>query len=182
MTFGEGKSRVLKLLDEYGVGQGGEEELELRMADFFDIAQKRMAQLRPIPALRELERQPGVTDYAMPGDFLALRRIYRGGRPYRGFAWRAGKLVVPESERQPVLIEYSRLPATVSEETEDDYVFEVAEDAAQCMPFFVAAQCLYSDLVQDGSAFMEIYERMVRELGAESTLSRGVVRNALYRG
>lgn len=182
MTFLEGKNKVLKLLDEYGAGVGGEEELELRMADFFDIAQKRLAQIRRIPALRELERREGVTEYDMPEDFLALRCIYRGSRPWKGFEWRAGKLVVPESERERIVIEYCRLPATVTEETPDDYVFEIAEDAAQCMVFFVAGQCLISDLLQDGSAFMDIYERMVRELGGETAANRSAVRNTLFRG
>lgn len=182
MTLLEGKNKVLKLLDEYGAGIGAEEELELRMADFFDIAQKRMAQIRRIPALWELEREEGVTDYNMPEDFLSLRQIYRGGRPYKGYEWRAGKLVVPEDEREKILVEYSRLPATISEETADDYVFEVPEDAAVCMPFFVAGQCLISDLLQDGSVFMEIYERMVSELGGENTRSRLGIRNALFRG
>ena len=183
MTLLEGKKKVLKLLDEYGSGVGeADEELLLRIVDLFDIAQKRMAQIRRIPALWELKRQEGVTDYAMPDDFLALRRIYRGGRVYRGFDWRAGKLVVPEEERESIRIEYSRLPATVSEKTPDDYVFEVAEDAAECMPFFVAGQCLICDLLQDGSALMEIYESMVKELGGETAAARGTIRNVLYRG
>lgn len=182
MTLLEGKNKVLKLLDEYGVGEGAEEELELRIADFFDIAQKRLALIRRIPALWKLERREGVSEYEMPEDLLTLRCIYRGGRPWKGYEWRAGKLVVPEEERESIVVEYSRLPATVSEETPDDYVFEVAEDAAQCMPFFVAGQCLISDLLQDGSAFMEIYERMVRELGAADPLGRSTVRNALFRG
>ena len=140
MTLGEGKRKALKLLDEYAGGMDSDEELVLRMADFFDIAQKRMAQLRPIPALWQQDRRAGVTDYKMPADFQALRCVYRGGRPYKGYGWRAGMLVVPEWERESVLIEYDRLPTTIDEETEDDYVFEVAEDAAQCMPFFGAAQ------------------------------------------
>lgn len=183
MTLLEGKTKVLKLLDEYGAGVGAEEELELRMADFFDIAQKRMAQIRRIPALWELERKTGVTDYDMPEDFLTLRQIYRGGRPYKGYEWRGGKLVVPENERERIVVEYCRMPATISEETPDDYVFEVSEEAALCMPFFVAGQCLISDLLQDGSAFMEIYERMVSELGGSGNgRGRMVIRNALFRG
>ena len=45
MTLGEGKRKALMLMDEYS--SSGvltvDEDLELRMADFFDLAQKNIA-------------------------------------------------------------------------------------------------------------------------------------------
>lgn len=49
-------------------------------------------------------------------------------------------------------IEYFAFPATITPDTPDSYVFEVAEDAAQACPFFVASQQLISDLVLDYQA------------------------------
>ena len=48
MTLGEGKEKVYKLLDEHS--SGGEvahdADIEMKMADFFDIAQKKCATCR----------------------------------------------------------------------------------------------------------------------------------------
>ncbi len=55
MTLGEGKKKVYELLDEYGDGSSVDEDLEARMADLFDIAQKKLAQVKKLFTVRELE-------------------------------------------------------------------------------------------------------------------------------
>ena len=56
MTLGEGKRKVLMLLDEYS--SGGEltvdEDIEKKMADFFDTAQKDMASFKRIIRTQEI--------------------------------------------------------------------------------------------------------------------------------
>lgn len=82
MTLGEGKKKVYELLDEYS--SGGEitvdDDIELKLADFFDMAQKRVAQVKRILAIKEIKRRDGVTEYAMPSGFGSLYRVWRDGQ------------------------------------------------------------------------------------------------------
>ena len=155
MTLIEGKNKVYKLLDEYGMGEGVDEELAARMNGFFDTAQKDVAKISKIIKTVELT---GPGRHKMPADFLAVHRIWKDGRNVtRKCSWRGGELVLGAGES--VELDYFALPAAIAEDTEDEYVFEVREDACEAMPFFVAGMVLASDLVQDGSIFFELYEK-----------------------
>ena len=74
MTLIEGKNKVYKLLDEYGMGEGVDEELAAKMNGFFDTAQKDVAKISKIIKTVELT---GPGRHKMPTDFLALNRIWK---------------------------------------------------------------------------------------------------------
>lgn len=82
MTLQEGKRKVYMLMDEYSSGGTitPDEDIENKMADFFDTAQKQVCALKPIRKLVELERVSGQTAYDMPADFRKLCCIYRNGK------------------------------------------------------------------------------------------------------
>lgn len=180
MKLGEGKRRVYELLDEYGDGSGVDEELEIKMAGLFDMAQKQVAQLQPIVRIWPVERVDGVTEYAMPQDFRTLRRVWADGRVTRRYRWRAGKIRLPE-DGAAVEVEYNATPQTINDETPDEYIFEVSEEAAAALPFFVAAMTLAADMVQNGDRLLGMYNIMIGSLetGEQGGTS---ARQALFRG
>lgn len=186
MTLGEGKDKVYMLLDEHSAGGSIEhdDDIEAKIAAFFDIAQKRLANIKRIVRTAEIRLEPGKELYNMPADFSGLYRIWKDGRvSTRRYAWVAGKLKRPERETGVITVEYFATPATITAETPDEYAFEIAEDAAQCMPFFVAAQQLSVDLVSDGSGLLATYNQMVYEL--DTTFpgqDNGGARQTFYRG
>ena len=155
MTLGDGKRKVYMLLDEYGTGGSVDEDLEAKMNDFFDTAQKDVAKISKIIRTIELS---GEGRHSMPKDFIAVHRIWRDGKNVtRRSTWRAGALILRENET--VELDYFAMPKTINEETDDSWEFEVAEDACEAMPFYVAGMVLSSDLVQDGQIYFELYER-----------------------
>ena len=79
-----------------------------------------------------------------------------------------------------VELDYFALPAAITEDTEDEYVFELREDACEAMPFYVAGMVLASDLVQDGSVFFELYEKAKVHINGILPGSGSRVVNALY--
>ena len=183
MTLGEGKRKVLELLDEYGSGDNFDEELELRLPDLFDIAQKRLAQIKKIVRLLPLERREGEREIELPPDCLRLYRVWRDGRVCTlRCRLRGRRLLLPEGGGERFAIEYFAMPATVDAATAENYVFEIAEDAAQCMPFFVAAQLLAGDVMQDGRVLLGIYEAMVNDLDTALPELGQRVENRLYGG
>jgi hypothetical protein len=186
VTLGEGKRKVLQLLDEYS-SSGNltvDKDIEKKMNDFFDIAQKQVAAIKRIINLEDIVRVAGVTEYALPSNFGSLYRIWRDGKMATGrYRFKGRSIVIPETDTaESVEIEYFAVPASINEDTEDDYDFEVDEDAAQCMPFFVAAQQLSADILVDAGFLLALYDRALVML--DNTLpgvGKSGVRNALYR-
>ena len=186
MTLGEGKIKVYMLLDEHSAGGELEhdEDIELKMTRFFDMAQKQLSQISRIVKTRKITPQPGKTEYPMPGDFRRLYRVWRNSRPASGrYGWMGGKLLIPEREAgSDIVVEYFATPATIPADAPDSYEFELREDACQCMPYFVAAQQLLPDLVMDYGAMLHMYELAVSRLDTSLPGDGDRLRQTLFRG
>ena len=185
MTLGEGKNKVYMLLDEHSAGGEIEhdEDIEAKMTAFFDTAQKLVSQVKRILRMREISPEPGRTEYAMPADFRSVYRIWRDGKIANStYHWRRGRLIVPEGDGAgKILVEYFAFPATIPADASDDYEFEVAPDAAECMPYYVAAQQLLPDLVMDYSGMLAMYNLMINQLDRSIPGETPRVRQSLYR-
>lgn len=173
MTLGEGKRKARKLLDEYS--NGGEitvdEDIENRMTDLFDLGQKDVAQVKKIYRVSALTLSGEQTLYDLPEDLTELVCIRRGGEITRAYDIIGGKLMAEEGDRSELLIEYAALPATIPDTAADDYELEVAEDAASCIPYYVAAHCLLADPVTSFSPYWQIYLQKKAQL--HPTVRRG---------
>ena len=187
MTLGEGEKKALKLLDEYS--SGGEiqtdEDIGHRMKDLFDIAQKDVAQAKKIyrVAAIPLTGGTGTQLYDLPRDMMELVSMRRDGRVTTKYDIIGGKLVAAGNDVGELLIEYTAMPATIPDGAGDDYVFEVAEDAAECLPYYVAAQILMADLMIEFSPYWQIYLQKKAQLVPTVRRSGGGgVRNTLFRG
>ena len=191
MTLGDGKRKVLMLIDEYSSGGSitVDEDLNVRMADFFDLAQKNIANYKKIirtftPAAPD--PSPGATPAAgfiacpLPENFKAPFRIWKDGKRARNYVFTDGAILLPESDIGAVVVEYFATPATIPQNAPDDYEFEVDEDAAAGLPYFVAAQQLVVDLVVDYQPLLDMYDRMVSALDVSLPGSGGSIRQALY--
>lgn len=184
MTLGEGKRRVLMLLDEYSTGGevSTDADIELKMADFFDMAQKDLANYKRIIRSASLTRagdSGSLIAWLLPADLSQVFRVWQGGVCSGGWAVVGDRLITRRTD--DVTLEYFALPASLGPDTPDSYEFELSEDAAACLPFFVAAQQLLPDLVVDCGAFYNTYLQMRSAL--DTSLPEGgfgSVRQALY--
>lgn len=187
MTLGEGKRKVLMLLDEYSSGGTltTDQDIDAKMNDFFDLAQKNVANYKRIvraflPEAGETERT--VAWCPAPEDFGQLFRVWLDGRLTRKYTWRNRAIGIPTAELGRVQVEYFAVPETIPQDAPDEYVFEVAEDAAACMPYFVAAQQLVTDLILDPAPLLALYDRMLAALDLRLPESGGGgVRQSFYR-
>lgn len=184
MTLEEAKNKVYMLLDEHSAGGEIEhdEDIEKKMTAFFDTAQKTLAQIKKI--LRETEIFPtlGKIVYEMPADFYALYRVWADGRAATNrLRWRGGKLIVPEGYAAEIVVEYFALPKTIPADAPDSYEFEIAPDACECMPYYVAAQQLLPDLVMDYGAMLQMYNYQVSLLKTTQPGENRRVTQSLWR-
>ena len=107
--------------------------------------------------------------------------MWRDGRLTRGYAWSGRSILLPAGDVGAVSVEYFAVPRTIPPDAPDDYVFEVDDAAAACMPYFVAAQQLVVDLVVDYAPLLDMYDRMLRALDIRLPESGGGgIRQAFY--
>ena len=185
MTLGEGKRKVLMLLDEYSGGGAVtvDEDINAKMNDFFDIAQKDVALWQPI-VRRAAVTLDGSGSTPLPEDVSRVLGIRKQGKRTAAYEVIGGAIRSEPGDTATLSLDYTALPRTITPETGDDYVFEVSGEGANCLPFFVAAQQLLPDLVLDYGAFYNVYLQMRGLLSrtAAAGNSGGSVRQALYRG
>lgn len=189
MTLGDGKRKVLMLIDEYSSGGTitEDKDLNLRMADFFDLAQKDVCNYRKIirmftpngdyPGNSPAE---GMVACKLPSNFRSPFRVWKNGKLTSKYAFTSNEILIPENEIGSVVVEYIAIPDTITQDASDDYEFEVDEDAAACMPYYVAAQQLIVDLVVDYQPLLDMYNRMVAALDTSLPSSGGGIRQAFY--
>ncbi|MEG2421481.1 MAG: hypothetical protein RSB55_08010 [Oscillospiraceae bacterium] len=188
MTLGDGKRKVLLLMDEYSSGgtPTPDADIDEKMNDFFDLAQKNVARYQRIVRQYKPVLPAGAAgktqSMKMPADFGELFRVWRDGKLYGGYQWRGNSILLPTEDVSLVEVEYFATPKAIPAGAPPSYEFEVSEDAAACLPYFVAAQQLIVDLVVDYGALLNLYDRM---LGALSTklpsAGGGGIRQSMYR-
>lgn len=181
MTLGEGKRKVLMLLDEYS--GGGEltvdADVNAKMNDFFDAAQRDVAAWQPIVRRTDVTLD-GTGSMALGEDVSHVIRVRKDGIRVSGYETVDGKLLSNVGDTSALTLDYIASPRAITPETADDYEFEVSDEAASCLPFFVAAQHLVAELVVDYGAFYNLYLQM-RGMLPRSTLGGGM-RQTLYGG
>lgn len=182
MTLGDGKDKVLKLLDEYS--SGGvvtlDQDINLRMNKFFDIAQKDVAAWQPIIRRCDVELD-GTGAQSLPADVCEVLKITRNGVRAPRYEIIGSKIIYNAGDESTITLDYTAIPASITDDTADTYELEVSDDAANCIPFFVAAQQLIPDLVVDYGAFYNIYLQMRGMLPrTKRNGNDGSVRQALY--
>lgn len=185
MTLGEAKDKVYMLLDEHSAGGEIEhdEDIEKKMAYFFDIAQKELSKIKKIVKVKKIVPASGRTEYAMPAGFINIYRIWKDGKPATArYRWRGGKIIIPERDAgSEIQVEYFALPETIPADAGDDYEFEIAEDAANAMPYYVAAQQLLPDLVMDYSGMLAMYSMAVQTLDTSIPGESGRMAQTFFR-
>ena len=170
MTLGEAKRKVLMLLDEYSIGGevSADADVDAKMNDFFDIAQRDAAAWQPIVRRMELSLD-GSGSTELPDDVSRVIRVRKNGVRVSGYEVVDGRLIYPEGDRSLLTLDYIARPEAITPDTPDDYEFEVSDEAANCLPFFVAAQDIVDDLVVDDAAFYSLYLQL-RSMLPRSTI------------
>lgn len=170
MDLATAKAKVWQILDEYSSGGTvvEDDDIKLKLNNFFDIAQKQLAQKKRIVKMHTLvidnTGANEYTEYAMPTDFYALKQAWADYAPVSNGIWRNKKLLLPTDESRKIEIEYYAYPSDITTSTLDTYEFEIDKDAQECMPYWVASNCVITDLVVDYQKILGIYNQMLNNL------------------
>ena len=167
MTLEEGKTKVGILLDELD-NETIDPDAEAKMPMLFDMAQKIIADIQPIVRTAEIVPTLGTWAQPMPEDFERAIRVWQNGKTVDR-QWMGRSIITTDA----VTVEYAAAPATIDNEMDDTYVFEVSEIACQAMPFFVAANCIIVDPVTNPNPLLNQWQMRLEEIRNRSGSAGG---------
>ena len=169
MTLKEMKNKVLRLIEEASTTETkltDDPDIELKLNDVINQIMFEMARFKKIPTkttetITTLELE--LTDLTNFYQLNTIRFKDNEGNE-AGYDIFDNLVVFPTEGTADVY--YYKYPKRITDDTKDDeYKFELSDDALECMPYGIAADLLKSDVSnQYGQVYANRYEQMKQTL------------------
>jgi hypothetical protein len=163
MTLEEMKQKAYSLIEEYAEDEENlteDEDLATKMNSVINQIQNELARIKKIPAYATLEGSEGdIVDLNDELDsFYQLDHV-------KGCDVDMFGTQLEFNEDGELKIYYYKYPTQITEDTEDDFEFELSLDAQEIMPVGVAGTLLMSDVSNNyGQNYLVRYEQMKQNL------------------
>lgn len=123
----------------------------------------------------------------MPSNFHKLSKVYIQRNDYfveySDFIFtHTNKLQIPWETEGLIKVDYIAMPEDIDSDTENSYVFEVSEEAAQAIPYKTASLLLIQEQPNTAQVLNAKFETIMLNIENEQSISSGRIRNTLYRG
>lgn len=157
------KKKVLQLIEEIDTTQEtltNDPDISAKMNGVINSVMFELARMKKIPTTKSVEVTKGqVLDLNTLDNFYQARLVrFDGGYDL------IEQLVVFASDGTADIF-YYKYPEAITDETTDDYEFELSQDALEIMPYGVAGDLLKSDVsTQYGAVYSQRYETMLQRL------------------
>ena len=174
MTLGQAKNMAMKLMDEYMVDSPptDDEETLAKLNAMFQAAQIFVCTVKPIKknfTIDHAESNTVFNEYDLPGDFYQAFLIRdMDGNGYSHVEFHPPKILVTDKKAKQIRVDYYAYPQEITDETPDDYEFELEQDAQQVLPYAVVADLLKTDPSADYTTFEVKFNNMVANLNPSS--------------
>ena len=174
MTLEEMKQKVYALIEEYNEDAEDlteDEDLALKMNSVINSVMFEVARMKKIPAktTMEIAFEEGEDEHEIEMTDIDSD-IYQVDVIKGLDSIVIGKTVVFHEEGT-AKIYYFKYPVAITEDTDDDYVFELDNDALECMVYGVAGDLLKADISQaNGNIYMQRYEQLLSRLDPRNGL------------
>lgn len=169
MTLLEMKNDILRMIEEVGVNSlTDDEDIENKLNSVINQVMFELARIKKIPAFiaKTIEKDDYIFDLRSIENFYQLF-----GARFTGIDGNEKEIDIFETILEvpcegTLKIRYYKYPERITDDTTDSaYVFELAEDALEVMPYGVAADLLKSDVSNNyGKVYAERYESMKQML------------------
>ena len=161
MTLLEEKNKILSLIEELNPESEfltDDPDISNKINHVISQIQLELARIKKIPAKMEYEVKENKI-LTMPSNMFQVFKIL--GSTFKIF----GKdIIFPDDFEGKVTIYYYKYPETITEETKNDYEFELDDDVLEIMPYGVAGDLLKSDPSVDYSVYSNRYEQMLQRI------------------
>ncbi len=169
MTLLEMKKKVLQLIEE--ISDNGDltndPDIKAKLNSVINQVQFEVARMKKISAFEEVEATAGqVFDMNTLNGFYQLRLLRFGG------SYEMVENLVIFAEEGKAEFYYFKYPEAITDETADDYEFELSQDALEILPYGVASDLLKSDASTSyGAIYSQRYETMLQRLDPRYSMS-----------
>ena len=142
------------------------------------------------PTTDDIPNYVKYVQYTMPSDFYMLNRVVQKGNTMlytNTVDWQfEGRNVVAVNYFLigEIDVFYYAYPATIDDTVADAYIFEIDEEAAQAMPYYVASQCLIDDPINKSVSdkLYAMYQGKLANLVNAVTQGSTTVKNSMFTG
>lgn len=124
--------------------------------------------------------------YTMPADFMELKKVSHETDPRQyvsltDYKWEGKKtFVVNYYHKGGFIIEYYRLPTTITSSTDENtYEFEVDVEAQELIPYYLGAHVIMDENQGIGTLLLNLYQSKLANLGGGNTGSGNTVTNLM---
>lgn len=172
MTLKEMKLKVLRMIEEVNDGSENytdDPDIANKLNDTINQVMFEVARMKKIPAVLT----EAITDSNLDFDLNTLKSFYQldhfkfkntEGKDVEGITTFGNVVEFPEEGTAKFY--YYKYPERITDDTQDeDYVFELTDDALEILPYGVAGDLLKSDVSNSyGQIYSNKYEAMLQRL------------------
>ncbi len=175
MNLLEMKKEILTLIEEARENEPhktDDPDIEAKLNDVINMVMFELARMKKIPAVSEKEVSAGIFKLKELEDFFQLDRVRyttKDGEEARFDTF--GDFVEFPKEGSARFF-YFKYPKRITDDTVDEeYTFELSDDALQLLPFGVAGDVLKSDVSNNyGQIYSQRYEQGLQRLDSRYTI------------
>ena len=169
MTLLEMKKKVLQLIEEIDNTKESltnDPDIEAKINSVINQVMNELARMKKIPAHTTRDVAAGqIFDLRTIENFYQLRLLNFKNASGESADYELIENMAVFSEDGTATIFYFKYPETITDETPNDYVFELSQDALEIMPYGVAADILKNDVSTNyGAVYSQRYETMLQRL------------------
>ena len=178
MTLGENKKIVLGLIEEYSdinSKMTDDEDIALRLNLVYSTSYQELSEKKKIlktKVLKEISdevQEAGFTEYTLPSSMYQMKNVIaldENNNMVNADYYTVGKkkIFINNNSNYQYILEYYAYPTVITEETDDDFVLEIDQDAQMVLPYMVASDILKTDPSADYTAFLAEYRRKLQEM------------------
>lgn len=162
MTLLEIKKKTLQLIEEITDGEGltNDPDIKAKLNSVINQVQFEIARMKKIPAVQTVEvMDADIFNLNTLENFYQLRLLRFEG------AYEIVENMVVFNGSGNAVFYYYKFPEVITDETTDDYEFELSQDALEILPYGVASDLLKSDVSTEyGAIYAQRYETMLQRL------------------
>lgn len=190
MTLEENIKIVLSLIDEYAPESTNlfteDEDIQNKIKTLYNQPYQELSQVKKIKKVKTISKTLGDTEYyreySLPFDMFQLKSVIILDADTNKKV--SGDFYIIESEKKIYIndtsnanykIEYYAYPATITEDTDNDFNLEIDQDVQNILPYKVADNLLKSDPSADYTAFRQAYEDAINKLDTRTILPSAVI-------
>lgn len=177
MTLKEMKLKVLRMIEEVNDSESltDDPDIKEKLNDTINQVMFEVARMKKIPAVLT----EAITDSNLDFDLNTLKSFYQldhfkfkntEGNDVEGITTFGNVVEFPEEGTAKFY--YYKYPERITDDTEDeDYVFELTDDALEILPYGVAGDLLKSDVSNSyGQIYSNKYEAMLQRLDSRYSM------------